>query len=440
MNTILGQPLLIIFNLIIEINTSIMFAFSLTEVELSKVIKKSIFISIVVGGLYYYLITFTTNKFSLLLIFLSIIPLIYFFMKLPFSQVIIIVLLALTFDLCIVKLLEYNILNILLVKNNIEGDVIIKSSVTIFQFLTNIVITMIIYNNSVVYFPNFVFEDKILDKGSSDYYSISIYLIGFILFNLNFVLYIMFLELHYFRSNFRIILVFLSIIISSLILFYLRANIQYKKRLKELLSDSQHQKEILSYYNVIRSQRHDFNFHLNAIYALINDKNYLDCKRYIEDIAKDAGYINELLPLYHPIIGAMLNTFKEVANQNGIQVNYFIYDNLKSMPCSVYEMNKILGNLIQNAIDELKEKNENNPKIDVDISKERGSIIVKVTNSTSLLENEIKNIFKVGYTTKRQHEGLGLPMVQKILNKYNGIIYSEILDKEISFIVRIPIA
>ena len=440
MNTILGQPLLIIFNLIIEINTSIMFAFSLTEVELSKVIKKSIFISIVVGGLYYYLITFTTNKFSLLLIFLSIIPLIYFFMKLPFSQVIIIVLLALTFDLCIVKLLEYNILNILLVKNNIEGDVIIKSSVTIFQFLTNIVITMIIYNNSVVYFPNFVFEDKILDKGSSDYYSISIYLIGFILFNLNFVLYIMFLELHYFRSNFRIILVFLSIIISSLILFYLRANIQYKKRLKELLSDSQHQKEILSYYNVIRSQRHDFNFHLNAIYALINDKNYLDCKKYIEDIVKDAGYINELLPLYHPIIGAMLNTFKEVANQNGIQVNYFIYDNLKSMPCSVYEMNKILGNLIQNAIDELKEKNENNPKIDVDISKERGSIIVKVTNSTSLLENEIKNIFKVGYTTKRQHEGLGLPMVQKILNKYNGIIYSEILDKEISFIVRIPIA
>ena len=160
--------------------------------------------------------------------------------------------------------------------------------------------------------------------------------------------------------------------ISSLILFYLRANIQYKKRLKELLSDSQHQKEILSYYNVIRSQRHDFNFHLNAIYALINDKNYLDCKRYIEDIVKDAGYINELLPLYHPIIGAMLNTFKEVANQNGIQVNYFIYDNLKSMPCSVYEMNKILGNLIQNAIDELKEKNENNPKIDVDISKERG--------------------------------------------------------------------
>lgn len=135
----------------------------------------------------------------------------------------------------------------------------------------------------------------------------------------------------------------------------------------------------------------------------------------------------------------MLNTFKEIAMQKGIQINYFIYDNLKSMPCSVYEMNKILGNLIQNAIDELEEKNHNNPKIDVDISKERGSIVVKVTNVTDLENDQLENIFNVGYSTKSLHEGLGLPMVQRILLKYNGIIYPEILDEEISFIVRIPI-
>ena len=433
------HPIFIIVNLIIEINTSIIFAFSLTEVNLSKILKKSIFISIIVGSLFYYFITFTNNKFSLLVVFLIIIPLIFFYLKLPFSQVIIITLTALTFNLCIIKLFEYNILNILLVKNNILDDVVIQSSVTIFQFLTNIVITMILYNNSIVFFPNFIFEDKILYNNSSDYYNTNIYSIEFILFSLNFVLYIMFLELHYFRFNFRILLVFLSIIISSLLLFYLRANIQYKSRLRELLSDSQHQKEILSYYNVIRSQRHDFNFHLNAIYALINDKNYLECKKYIEDIVKDAGYINELLPLHHPIIGAMLNTFKEIANQNGIEINYSIYDNLRSIPCSVYEMNKILGNLIQNAIDELQSKNQNNPKIDVDISKERGSIIIKITNSTDLGEDQVENIFNTGYTTKREHEGLGLPMVKKILHKYNGIIYSEILDGEISFIVRIPV-
>ena len=439
MNYTLLHPILVIVNLIVEINTSIIFGFSLTEVNLAKVLRKSIFISTIVGILFYYFSTFIKNEFSLLLIFLIIIPLIFFYIKLPFSQVIIIVLLALTFNLCIVKLLEYNILNILLVKNNIVEDVVIQSSVTIFQFLSNIVITMIIYNNKIVFFPDFIFEDKILYNNPSDYYNTNVYSIEFILFNLNFVLYIMFLELHYFRFNFRIILVFLSIIISSLLLFYLKANIKYKSKLRELLSDSYHQDEILSYYNVIRSQRHDFNFHLNAIYALITDENYFDCKEYIEEVVKDAGYINELLPLYHPIIGAMLNTFKEIATQKGIQINYFIYDNLRSMPCSVYEMNKILGNLIQNSIDEVESKENNNPEIKVDISKERGSIVVKVTNYTNLEKNDIEKIFNSGYSTKMLHEGLGLSIVQKILLKYNGVIYSEILDEEISFIVRIPI-
>lgn len=435
------HSILVIINLIIEINTSIIFGFALTQVNLAKVLRKIVFISILVGILFYYLITFTKNNFLLLLIFLIIIPFIFFYIKLPFSQVVIIALLALTFNLCIIKILEYNLFNILLIKSNIADDPIIQSFVTIFQALSNIVIAMVIYNNNnnIVFFPDFLFEDKTLYEESIDYYNTSIYSIEFILFNLNFVLYIMFLELHYFRFIFRILLIFLSIIISSSLLFYLKSNIQYKNKLRDTLYDYQHQQEILSYYDVIRSQRHDFNLHLNAIYALIKDENYSDCNKYIEDIVKDARYINELLPLYHPIIGAMLNTFKEIAAQKGIQINYFIYDNLRSMPCSVYEMNKILGNLIQNAIDELESKRNKNPKINVDISKERGSIVVKVTNITNLGSDQLENIFSIGYSTKEFHEGLGLPMIQRILIKYNGIIYPEILDGEISFMVRIPI-
>ena len=65
---------------------------------------------------------------------------------------------------------------------------------------------------------------------------------------------------------------------------------------------------------------------------------------------------------------------------------------------------------------------------------------MKVRNYIDIEKNITRNIFDIGYTTKKNHEGLGLPMIQKILLKYNGVIYSEILDKEISFIVRIPVA
>lgn len=432
------HPLFIIMNLIIEINTSMIFGFSLTEVKLSKVLKKCVFISTIAGILLYFFITYTKIKFPLLWIFLIIIPFIYFYVKLPFSQVVVIVLLAFTFNLCIMKILEYNLFDLLLYRNNIANDPIIQSSLIIFQGLSNIVITMVIYNNNLVFFPKHLFEDKVLENDSLESYNTSIYSIGFILITLNFGLYIMFSELHYFRDNFRIILIFWSIIVSSSLLFYLRASIQYKNKLRDVLYDGQHQQDILSYYSVIRSQRHDFNYHLNAIYALINDENYFDCKEYIEDIVKDARYINELLPLYHPIIGAMLNTFKEIAVQRGVQVHYFIYDDLRNMPCTVYEMNKILGNLIQNAIDEVEGKRDNNPKIKVEISQERGSIVLKVTNTTDVEKVHLENIFHIGYSTKNVHEGLGLPTVKRILSKYNGVIYPEILEDEISFVVRMP--
>ena len=433
------HPLLIIMNLIIEINTSMIFGFSLMEVELPKALKKSIIISSIAGVILYFIITYTKSNFSTLWIYLILIPLVYFCVKLHFSQAVVTVLLALTFNLCVMKILEYNLFDLLLYRHNIADDPIIQSSLIIFQALSNIVITMIIYNNRIVFFPKFLFEERVLDNDSLNSYNTSIYSIGFILITLNFGLYIMFSELHYFRANFRIILIFWSIIISSSLLFYLKASIQYKNKLRDIMYDRQHQQEILSYYSVIRSQRHDFNFHLNAIYALINEENYFDCKEYIEDIVRDARYINELLPLYHPIIGAMLNTFKEMAIQKGVQVHYYIYDDLRKMPCSVYEMNKILGNLIQNAIDEVEGKCINSPEINVEISQEMGSIVVKVTNTTDIEKDNLENIFDIGYSTKNIHEGLGLPTVRRILSKYNGIIYPEVLEGEISFIVRIPI-
>jgi sensor histidine kinase regulating citrate/malate metabolism len=203
--------------------------------------------------------------------------------------------------------------------------------------------------------------------------------------------------------------------------------------------DQHYQKDILSFYSVVRSQRHDFNFHLNAIYGLLYNKKYTQCIEYIEGMVEEAKNINDLLPLNHPAIGSMLNTFKELASQKGIGIHYFIYDDLRNMPCSVYEMNKILGNLLQNAIDELTVIGSGNSLIELQISNERGSIVVTVSNTTNKDEQQLENIFQIGYTTKSSHEGLGLPTIEKILSKYHGVIYPEIRDGTISFIVRIPI-
>lgn len=135
----------------------------------------------------------------------------------------------------------------------------------------------------------------------------------------------------------------------------------------------------------------------------------------------------------------MLSTFKELASQKGIQIHFYIYDDLRNMPCSVYEMNKIMGNLLQNAIDEVGKLPIYNRSIDMETSIEQGSIVITVRNATNYGEEELESIFTEGYSTKSAHDGLGLPTIEKIIKKYHGIVLPELNDGKISFIVRIPL-
>lgn len=63
--------------------------------------------------------------------------------------------------------------------------------------------------------------------------------------------------------------------------------------------------------------------------------------------------MNELLLLQQPAISALLNTEVEKAKRLGVHLRIQIYNDLKEILCSVYDMNKILGNVIQNAIEEV---------------------------------------------------------------------------------------
>lgn len=57
--------------------------------------------------------------------------------------------------------------------------------------------------------------------------------------------------------------------------------------------------------------------------------------------------------LQQPAISGLLNTEMEKATQKDVILQIQVYDDLREIPCSVYDMNKILRNIIQNAIEEV---------------------------------------------------------------------------------------
>lgn len=207
----------------------------------------------------------------------------------------------------------------------------------------------------------------------------------------------------------------------------------------ETIVDKQYQAELLNFMQVIRSQRHDFNFHMQAVAGMIENREYEKCGEYVRAMVKNAERFNDVLPLRDPAISALLNTFREIAISRGVQMDIRIQEQMEDLPCTVYEINAILGNLLQNAIDET-EKNESGRRwITLLIMRRSRRHIIKVSNPCEKTPEDYENIFHPGYSTKSSHEGIGLVTVRRIAEKYGGTVYLEHDPGVVHFIARLPV-
>ncbi len=204
----------------------------------------------------------------------------------------------------------------------------------------------------------------------------------------------------------------------------------------EALVDQKYQAELLGFMQIIRSQRHDFNFHMQAISGMIENKEYEKCDDYIHTMVHKTTAMNDILPIAHPAISAMLCSFRELAAQKGITLELEITDSLQHIPCTVYEINTVIGNLIQNAIDEVETLSEDKSWIKVLILKRGGIYTVKVTNPCDRDANDFQNCFHPGFSTKRSHEGIGLATVRRIAARYHGSAFLELGDGTVSFLAQ----
>ncbi len=206
----------------------------------------------------------------------------------------------------------------------------------------------------------------------------------------------------------------------------------------EALVDRQYQAELLNFMQVLRSQRHDFNFHMQTIAGMIAAGHYKDCDAYVREMVRHAQRLNDLLPITDPVVGAQINAFQELAATRQIRLQAQALCQLEHLPCTVYEINAVLGNLLQNAVDEVENKEAGERWIQLLILKRSRRYILKVSNPCSKKPEEYDNIFHMGYSTKQSHEGVGLVTVQKIATKYGGTVYLEHEPGIVHFIFRLP--
>lgn len=198
------------------------------------------------------------------------------------------------------------------------------------------------------------------------------------------------------------------------------------------------QYESRDYMNTIRSQRHDFNLHLHAISGLINSGEYEKCSEYAGKLVSEANDVNDIMPVTDAVVGSMLYNMREEARRKGTDIVYNITYDMEDILCNGFECNKIIGNLLQNAIDALNTEEDKKQGIKLSIFKRRGNTVIISENRFIGDPDRIARVFEAGFSTKRGHDGIGLSMVMRTVKAYGGREYPEFDGNLIRFVVNIP--
>jgi signal transduction histidine kinase len=84
---------------------------------------------------------------------------------------------------------------------------------------------------------------------------------------------------------------------------------------------------------------------------------------------------------------------------------------------------RVVTNLIKNSIQAIEQNQTEDPRIDVHVYSKKEMVVITVKdNGLGVLDENKDKVFEPKFTTKSSGMGLGLAMVKKIVNNYNGDI------------------
>lgn len=187
----------------------------------------------------------------------------------------------------------------------------------------------------------------------------------------------------------------------------------------------------------LRSQRHDFMNHLQVVYSLMELEEYNESMKYIERTYDDIISVSSVMKTSSPAINALLMSKVSDARANGIEMNLKISSPYSELPMESWEMCRVLGNLLDNAIDALSGVNDG--RIEVELTEDLRNYGFRVFNNGPAVRPEHRElIFQTGFTTKSTGTGMGLYIVRTIMREHGGDVVLETGNAGTAFIGTLP--
>ena len=194
---------------------------------------------------------------------------------------------------------------------------------------------------------------------------------------------------------------------------------------KQLLKKQKFEIENLNYIcDSTRTFRHDFNNIMQAIGGYIQTNNIYDLKQYYNKIIPECFHINNLYRLHSKLmvntaLYSIISDKYNLAEKKNIKMSLNILLDLNYLKIDTYTLTKILGILLDNAIEASSECPKKIINLSFQDNKDKQLIIIENTYLNKGVST--KKIFEKNYTTKKNNSGLGLWEVQKLINKHENL-------------------
>ena len=183
-------------------------------------------------------------------------------------------------------------------------------------------------------------------------------------------------------------------------------------------------------HDSIRGFKHDFHNIVQSIGDYADRGDLEGLRVYYRQLLQDCGRTNNLTALNpevinNPAIYNVLATKYHKADEIGVQINLGIFINLNEIEkhMKIYEFTRILGILLDNAIEAAAECE--NKIIHVSFRKEqnRRRLLVIIDNTYKNKDINVDKIYEKDFSTKSKetNSGLGLWEVRQILKKNNNL-------------------
>lgn len=193
--------------------------------------------------------------------------------------------------------------------------------------------------------------------------------------------------------------------------------------------------EVEGMYAKMRGWRHDYHNHIQALQASMALGRYDEVNAYLRQLNDDLTQVDTSVKTGRVMVDAILNGKLNIAAQNNIPVNAKAVLPA-GVPVSDIDLCVIIGNLLDNAVEENRKLSADERFIRIYIGRKNTQLYLAVTNAAGRKQPRRGGLFS---SSKGTDHGFGLGRVRSLIQKYGGIFSADSEDGGFTAEILIPL-